>query len=440
MNSENSKCFSFYSYKGGSGRTTTLVNVAKHLAEKLNASKKHPLLLIDADLESAGLTYFFNCEKRFTAKINCTLHAESFLNRSKEVLSGVIGDNTFGKSRERLVLCENIAKRIADLYPNYSIESVFDNICIRDTTFQILERIVIAAERCSSVKDNADPENNSVDSFLFKTYRLDELIGKLISIEKNNSNNVPEKKRKAIEAFLPTDGMVDVSEYFGLSEGSIMFIGVDVAFTGEHSTLSNEWALANKRHIVKECSKNGFSAILFDCGAGVQSTAHVLNHISDVIVYCMRPTYQFVSGTRNQLINYQHCLTQNVNIKKLKADENGDSCDKKAVILLPTAVPYETNDTNELQDDSFNRIKNIAGLWSSFVDDTFCSYKMALKEVSLFKWREHILGTKAVDTEQTSPESLKKLEIYSEYNRMPEDAQAAYDTYKHIAERLIYNA
>ena len=440
----NSKCFSFYSYKGGSGRTTTLVNVTKHLAEKLNASKEHPILLVDADLESAGLTFFFDCEKRFTAKMNCTLHAESFLNRPKEVLSGVIGDNTFGKSHERLVSCEKIAKRIAGLFPSYNIGNLFDDIYIRDTTSQILNRIVTAAER--SFSNGSENSNNigstsiDADAFFSKTYDLSKLCGKLIAIQESNSDCMVEEKRKAIESFLPSDGMVDVSEYFGVSEGSVMFIGVDVSFTGEHKELSNESALANKRHIARECGKNGFSAVLFDCGAGVQSTAHVLNHISDVIVYCMRPTYQFVSGTRNQLINYQDCLNQTVINKKAKVSESNSPFDKKSVILLPTAVPPETNDTDILQNDSFERIKNISGLCNDFVDNTFCSYEMALKEVALFKWREHILGTKAIHTEQTSKEALERLELYSDYKRMPDDAKAAYNTYKHIAERLIYNA
>ena len=93
------KCFSFYSYKGGSGRTTTLVNVTKHLAQKLDASKNAPILLVDADLESAGLTYFFNCETKFSGKFNCTLHAEQFLNHPKDVVNGITGDNTFNISR-----------------------------------------------------------------------------------------------------------------------------------------------------------------------------------------------------------------------------------------------------------------------------------------------------------------------------------------------------
>lgn len=439
MNWDVSKCFSFYSYKGGSGRTTTLLNVTKHLCEKLNASKESPILLIDADLESAGLTYFFNCEKRFSAKFNSTIHAELFLNQPREVLDGVVGDNTFGKSRERLVSCENIASDIDELFPGYSISDVFDKVYIRETTSQLLERIVSATERCAQ-NSTTGSAIDTEDSFLSKTYDLSKLVTKLKSIDKSNPDNAPAEKRKAIETFLPSDGMVDVSEYLGLEEGAVKFIGVDVAFTGTHTEINQIIAFSNKQIITQECKRNGFSAILFDCGAGVQSTAHVLNHISDVLVYCMRPTYQFISGTYNQLTNYQHCLDRNVEIKQAIAADNGESCDKKAVIMLPTAVPYESGGTSELQNDSFNRIIGISRNYSKFVDNTFCTYDMALKEVALFKWREHILGAKAVEAAQTSAESLKKLDVYSDYQRMPEDAKQAYNTYSLIADRLIYNA
>lgn len=439
MNWKSAKCFSFYSYKGGSGRTTTLLNTTKHLCEKLKVSKEKPILLIDADLESAGLTYFFNCETRFSAKFNSTIHAEAFLNRPQEILDGFGGSLVFGKSPERLFSCESIAIRIDKLYPGYNVVDVLNNVFIRETTSQIFDRIVSSAEKCQQDKKSGSVPDKEA-RFLSKTYDLDKLVTKLINIDKSKIDNATSEKRKTIEAFLPTDGMVDVSEYFGLSEGSVKFIGVDVAYTGKHTEIDQDRILANKNSIVSACTKNGFSAILFDCGAGVQSTAHVLNHISDVLVYCMRPTYQFISGTRNQLINYIDCLSANAVTKQRKAAHYGEPCDKKTVIMLPTAVPYTSDGTSELQKDSFDRIRGISQTYSEFVDNTFCSYNMALKEVALFKWREHILGAKAVETSQTSAESLEKLNVYSDYQNMPKDAKSAYDTYSLLADRLVYNA
>ena len=47
----------FYSYKGGTGRTMSLANVACLLAERLG--KEANILLVDWDLEAPGLHRFF---------------------------------------------------------------------------------------------------------------------------------------------------------------------------------------------------------------------------------------------------------------------------------------------------------------------------------------------------------------------------------------------
>lgn len=48
---------SFFSYKGGSGRTSLLFNTLPFLAERLNATEKEPIIVIDLDLDSKGLSY-----------------------------------------------------------------------------------------------------------------------------------------------------------------------------------------------------------------------------------------------------------------------------------------------------------------------------------------------------------------------------------------------
>lgn len=429
----NSKCFSFYSYKGGSGRTTTLLNVTKHLAEFYEATPEKPILIVDADLESAGLTYFFECKDKFTSRLKFTVHSDAFLNYPKELLTGVIGDNTFGESRERVENCSDLANRIDELLPNYGIIELLSDVMLRRTTKAILNRIVEAREKCKqAAEQNTNAEAS--DIYFSNTYKLEELISKTLPYRDNS-----DKKRTVIEEFVPADGMVDVSAFFGLEKGCIKFIGVDVSATGERSMVSNETALKNKTCIARECGKHGFSAVLFDCGAGVQSTAHVLNHISDVIVYCTRPTYQFVSGTSMQLLNYQPCLDRIAQIKREKAG-NSD-CDKKSVILLPTAVPCCAEGTESLRINSFEKITKIAGMWNSFVDDTFCSYEKALKEVALFKWREHILGTNiSMYKDRLNKDEINILAKYEKYSDMPDDAKSAYDTYRLVAERLFYNA
>lgn len=56
---------SFYSFKGGAGRSTTCLNTIPYLCEQLGADKDNPLLLLDMDLDSAGMTYLLNQEDYF---------------------------------------------------------------------------------------------------------------------------------------------------------------------------------------------------------------------------------------------------------------------------------------------------------------------------------------------------------------------------------------
>ena len=50
----------FYSYKGGMGRTTTMIAYAMSLAVNDNPSKKKRVVIIDCDLEAPGYLNFFD--------------------------------------------------------------------------------------------------------------------------------------------------------------------------------------------------------------------------------------------------------------------------------------------------------------------------------------------------------------------------------------------
>jgi cellulose biosynthesis protein BcsQ len=51
-----SKVVTFYSFKGGAGRTVCTANVAHFIAKKRQATPENAVLLLDMDLDSAGLT------------------------------------------------------------------------------------------------------------------------------------------------------------------------------------------------------------------------------------------------------------------------------------------------------------------------------------------------------------------------------------------------
>ncbi len=59
---------SFFSYKGGSGRTSLLYNTLPFIAEKLGASNEEPIVVIDLDIDSKGLSYLLGVKSEFNAR------------------------------------------------------------------------------------------------------------------------------------------------------------------------------------------------------------------------------------------------------------------------------------------------------------------------------------------------------------------------------------
>ncbi|MBE6820918.1 MAG: hypothetical protein E7516_07690 [Ruminococcaceae bacterium] len=55
----------FFSYKGGAGRSTTCLNTIPFLAQITEAYKNAPILLLDMDIESAGMTYLLEKDRHF---------------------------------------------------------------------------------------------------------------------------------------------------------------------------------------------------------------------------------------------------------------------------------------------------------------------------------------------------------------------------------------
>ena len=58
----------FFSYKGGAGRSTTCLNTIPFIAEREEAFTRAPLILVDMDIESAGMTYLLNQQEAFVGK------------------------------------------------------------------------------------------------------------------------------------------------------------------------------------------------------------------------------------------------------------------------------------------------------------------------------------------------------------------------------------
>lgn len=431
------KCFTFYSYKGGSGRSVASVNTIKHLIVQMDISPKHPLLLVDADLESAGLTYFFKCENKFSDDFLESIHTTKILSSVSDTLEGVNGRVVFGSTVDTCdpldsTLLGNLKGIFKDEFDQKMIDDLFTDIQIARTELRMFRRIVecyILREKLGWERMKSEQRKNFE---IMHNYDLRKLVDQLVDVQKTNEPHTQKTERKydILRDFLPAAKFVDISRYFDCEANTIKFLGADVKYQGEQ-IMRNDAADAIFQ-LLELCSDMGYRATVFDSGAGVQSTAHVLHSVSDVIVYCMRPTRQFIDGTRMQLYNYSELLNA---VQESKNNENRTQ--QKTVILLPTAVPPYRND-DRLCMESFAQIQKIAELFSEFLDDTFCMPQMALNEVRLFKWREAILGTKP--SKFLDKELQNALKQYESPDTMPEDARNAYQTYDLLAKRILINS
>lgn len=91
---------SFFSYKGGSGRSSTLINIIPFLVKELNAEPSRPIILLDMDIDSTGLTYLLHQGDR----------SDTGLSIQQIMVDGVPGGNNFQKRLEEHQFFSNLLK------------------------------------------------------------------------------------------------------------------------------------------------------------------------------------------------------------------------------------------------------------------------------------------------------------------------------------------
>ncbi|MBE6131374.1 MAG: hypothetical protein E7183_06595 [Erysipelotrichaceae bacterium] len=311
------KQITFFSYKGGSGRTTTLFNTLPFLAKECNATKDHPLIIFDMDYRSAGITILFGEQDKYLAK-----DVEDFENGKKRSVQYIL----FDKERD------------------FFVEDFED----------LKKHFAVAVGNRAGVEDN--------DSIL--------LIGANIHLEAN-----------------------------------------------EVSSKENNYRLGE---MVEQLEELGASCIVYDSPAGTQISANSSVDNSDVIVCCMRPSYQFRETTFDYLGNYVHNNAANVN--------------KRSFILLPTAVPikdflingeYQVNNAfndittriNDLNLYAF-RLNNLRGEDNLFIDASMITEgNIGIPEIERFKWNEKY---NLYSLNNFNENELTELELYAmnRYNNL----------------------
>ena len=87
------KVITFFSYKGGAGRSTLAYNIIPLIADKdhLNATKEHPIIILDMDIDSCGMSYLLDVIDQITADNN----VQSFLDNKgcDSVITASISDH-----------------------------------------------------------------------------------------------------------------------------------------------------------------------------------------------------------------------------------------------------------------------------------------------------------------------------------------------------------
>ena len=426
------KCYSFYSYKGGSGRSTTALNTVNHLIREMQASPKKPILMVDADLESAGLTFFFGLRDRISGELDAAMNTTLILSTaSEEEREAAFGDGADKVSK----LSDDVLKEIDKNLPEdrYVFEGMRVSFEEKSMLLSLMETYNVYKAKGLKIGKKKSAER------VILAFHPATLAKRLRQVHEDASLNEEEKiakKRKVLQDFLPLATFADVSDYFGCEYGTVKFLGVDV--NSDKTQVVRDYAKAAVDGLLQTCQKKNCAAVIFDCGAGTQSSAHVLHSQSDVLVYCMRPTTQFALGTEANLLKYKDVLRSSM-------EEKGKQDGQKPVIILPTAVPKNTME-NPLCAESFATLERIVGSTqlSPVIDTYFCNHTNSLCEVELFKWREMILGIVPAEasvknlSERTRTELAKYQSRYD--GNMPQDACEAYDTYAMLAKKLVENS
>jgi len=276
---------SYFSYKGGAGRSSIACNVMPFLAERLDPTPEHPIVVVDMDIDSAGLTFLMQKETEGAVK-QAEYNTQEFIQTS---LKGSFVGSGLGPD----------SNRTADKHP----------------FFQKLN---------------------------------------------------------------------PVGTEFGLGEGErndrkILLLE---AKPGAEFDSYNGGALKDNplKNLSKLCRSYGCKALIFDTPAGDQQTANWSMDVSNIVVCCMRITFQFRRGTALYL-------------KRL-----GNKSDDKRCIIVPNAVPQNSVKVNDTTYDlDYIRKSILKDMSGDVFKDNEPDMRMledgflGIPEVQRFKFLEGIL-------------------------------------------------
>lgn len=174
------KTLSFFSYKGGSGRSTLLYNILPILADLniLNASSQHPIVVVDMDVDSAGITFLTNAQNEVTdiRSVQGLLHNGIPKGNSAAELGERLFGEYFCSIGNACGLYDNDAIRLLPAKEGKAIGAGKSNNYDNDSgTSSVLEKL---AEVCEKIGCPALILDSAVGDQLFAQWslRLSEII------------------------------------------------------------------------------------------------------------------------------------------------------------------------------------------------------------------------------------------------------------------------
>ncbi len=296
------KTISFFSYKGGAGRSTLAYNVIPVLAnEHIFPTAEAPIIVVDTDVDSCGMSYLLKAEKKVT-DTNCIQHL------------------------------------LGAPFDSQPINSIMDH--------PFISQLI--------------PVGNAYG------YEEDEAI--LLLPAKDNKNIGKDAKNNYAE------------------NGSFSYM----------ESLSS---------FLEVCDDAGIPAVIFDSSVGNTALANISNEAATIIVCVMRPTIQFVNGTRRYLLGVEN-------------DEKMFSSDKH-IVVVPNVIPQNDVVINNLHypDAAISKIR--IDFSTDFEDSIMHNYHLDMLDpdefgipaVNRFMWVEDVLYTKRDlnENEKVALQRYKKL-------------------------------
>lgn len=156
---------SFYSFKGGAGRSTTCLNTIPYIFEIGEASSDHPIVLLDVDLDSAGMTYL--------------LEQENFFHENYDIKEFLKGDNDLSVPVDNGIQNHPFYKKLVPVGNKFGID---DNNVVM--FLGINDRMKLGNNDFSGDKDELFNKlrkfckNNGISALVFDTPTGDQITAK----------------------------------------------------------------------------------------------------------------------------------------------------------------------------------------------------------------------------------------------------------------------